>query len=44
MTRLDLRPNLLSSQHNESSWLARVVWPIRTKTRQLFFFGKRGES
>ncbi len=40
MTRLDLRPNQLSNPCNASSQRARVMWPARTTTRQLWcFFG-----
>jgi hypothetical protein len=38
MTGLPLSPNLLSGQHNDSSWLVRVVWTRRNKTRQLSAF------
>ena len=43
MTGLRLSPNFLSSQHNDSSWLARVMWTTRNKTRQLFAFTRHEE-
>lgn len=38
MTGLRLSPNLLSSQHNDASWLVSVVWTTRNKTRHLSAF------